>query len=89
MKLDVISSFDESKNRRQTAKKEGCTSVQLRNWIKKKRHHRAFTERIMDIGYTWVDESPVSLRTLEGFVCDPTTVISLLSSHDDEGRLMG
>lgn len=35
-KLDIIFSFEESKNKRQTAKKEGCTSAQLRNWIKNK-----------------------------------------------------
>jgi CENP-B N-terminal DNA-binding domain len=35
-KLDIIFSFEECKNKRQTAKKEGCTSAQLRNWVKNK-----------------------------------------------------
>lgn len=38
----------------------------------------------IDIGYTWVDESPVSLRTLGGFIFDPTTVVSLPSNEDGE-----
>ena len=43
-----------------------------------------FERAFMDIGYTWVDESPVSIRTLGGFVFDPTTVTSLARSDDDD-----
>ena len=38
----------------------------------------------IDIGYTWVDESPLSIRTLDEFVFDPTTVISMANSNDDK-----
>ena len=60
-----------------------CTRLISTAWtrtLKSVNLERAF----MDIGYTWVDESPVSIRTLGGFVFDPTTVISSPSSDDDE-----
>ncbi|CAF4839348.1 unnamed protein product, partial [Rotaria socialis] len=36
-----------------------------------------------DIGYTWIDESPVSIRTLQGFLFDPSTVTSSITDVDD------
>ena len=38
----------------------------------------------IDIGYTWVDESSVPRRTLEGFVFDPTTVVHVSSNDNGE-----
>jgi hypothetical protein len=35
-KLDAIALFDKNQSKRETAKKEGCTTAQLRNWIKNK-----------------------------------------------------
>ena len=35
-KLDIIASYGANKNKRQTANKEGCTTAQLRKWIKDK-----------------------------------------------------
>ena len=42
-----------------------------------------FERAFLDIGYTWVDDSPISLRTLPGYIFDPTTV-STQSSIDGE-----
>ena len=36
-----------------------------------------------DIGYTWTDDSPVSLRSLPGYTFDPRAVDCLSSMHDD------
>ncbi len=40
----------------------------------------------MDIGYTWVDESPISIRTLPGFIFDPSTVTFPTIDVDDEEK---
>ncbi|CAF4908274.1 unnamed protein product, partial [Rotaria sp. Silwood2] len=44
-----------------------------------------FERAFLDIGYTWVDESPVSIRTLKGFIFDPSTVTSS-TFNDDENE---
>ncbi|CAF1578683.1 unnamed protein product, partial [Adineta steineri] len=36
-----------------------------------------------DIGYTWTDDSPVSLRAMPGYIFDPTAVDCSLSTNDD------
>jgi hypothetical protein len=43
-----------------------------------------FERTFLDIGYAWVDDSPLTLRTLPGFVFDPTTVTSLTINDDDD-----
>ncbi|CAF4738728.1 unnamed protein product [Rotaria sp. Silwood2] len=35
-KLDVIALFDKNQSKRKTAREEGCTTAQLRNWLKNK-----------------------------------------------------
>lgn len=37
-KLDAVALFDKNKSKRKTALMKGCTSAQLRNWIKNKEH---------------------------------------------------
>ncbi|CAM4843234.1 unnamed protein product [Rotaria magnacalcarata] len=37
----------------------------------------------LDIGYTWVDDSPVSIRTLSGFVFDSSTITSMIVNYDN------
>ncbi len=45
-----------------------------------------FEGTFLDIGYTWLDETPVSIRTLLGFTFDPSTVTSLVINDDNEER---
>ena len=47
-----------------------------------------FERAFLDIGYTWVDDFPISLRTLPGFIFDPTRVStqsSIDGENDDDG----
>jgi hypothetical protein len=44
-----------------------------------------FARVFRDIGYTWVDDSPITLRTLPGFVFDPTAITSS-TINDDENE---
>ena len=46
-----------------------------------------FERAFMNIGYIWVDDSPISPRTLPGFVFDPKTVLSdtvIIEENDDD-----
>ena len=44
-----------------------------------------FNRAFMDIGYTWIDDSPISPRTLPGFSFDPTTVLPpAAAQHESE-----
>ncbi len=45
-----------------------------------------FERAFLDIGYTWVDESPFSIRTLPGFIFDPSTVTFPTINVDDEEK---
>lgn len=36
-----------------------------------------------ELGYTWIDDSPVSIRTMPGYTFDPTSVDCLSSMDDD------
>lgn len=36
-----------------------------------------------ELGYTWIDDSPVSIRTMPGYTFDPTSVACLSSMNDD------
>jgi hypothetical protein len=37
-----------------------------------------------DIAYTWVDKSPISIRTLADFVFDPSTIITSTNIDDEK-----
>lgn len=50
-----------------------CTRLVSTAWARTVKNFD-FERAFMEIGYTWVDNSPISPRTLPGFVFDPTTV---------------
>ena len=59
-----------------------CTRLVSTAWIRTQKSID-FERAFFDIGYTWVDQSPVSLRTLPGFVFDPSTITDEIISDDD------
>ncbi|CAF4412962.1 unnamed protein product [Rotaria sp. Silwood2] len=61
-----------------------CTRLISTAWIRTQKRID-FERAFLDIGYTWVDESPVSIRTLKGFIFDPSTVTSS-TFNDDENE---
>ena len=61
-----------------------CTRLISTAWIRT-RQSVNFQDAFRDIGYTWVCQSPVSIRTLPGFVFDPSTVTSS-SIYSDENE---
>ncbi|CAF3943886.1 unnamed protein product, partial [Rotaria sp. Silwood1] len=61
-----------------------CTRLISTAWIRTQKSID-FERAFLDIGYTWVDESPVSIRTLKGFIFDPSTVTSS-TFNDDENE---
>ncbi|CAF4384638.1 unnamed protein product, partial [Rotaria sp. Silwood2] len=79
-----------------TAKKKRilCTRLISTAWIRTQKSFD-FERAFLDIGYTWVNESPFSIRTLPGFIFDPSTVTTLTTNDDnneeeeyDENQLM-
>lgn len=63
-----------------------CTRLVSTAWIRTQKSVD-FQRAFMDIGYTWIDNSPISLRTLPGFVFDPTTVISSTTNNDENEEI--
>ncbi|CAF1428919.1 unnamed protein product [Rotaria sordida] len=61
-----------------------CTRLISTAWIRTQKSFD-FERAFLDIGYTWIDESPVSIRTLPGFLFDPSTVtISTTNNNNNE-----
>jgi hypothetical protein len=52
-------------------------------WIRTKNSFD-FERAFYDIGYIWFDQSPVSIRTLTGFVFDPLTVTDPIIDDNKE-----
>ncbi|CAF4740064.1 unnamed protein product, partial [Rotaria sp. Silwood2] len=67
-----------------TAKKKRilCTRLISTAWIRTQKSFD-FERAFLDIGYTWVNESPFSIRTLPGFIFDPSTVTTLTTNDDN------
>ncbi|CAF2085496.1 unnamed protein product [Rotaria magnacalcarata] len=59
-----------------------CTRLISTAWVRTQ-NSIDFERAFFDIGYTWIDESPVSIRTLQGFLFDPSTVTSSIIDVDD------
>ncbi|CAM4940944.1 unnamed protein product [Rotaria socialis] len=59
-----------------------CTRLISTAWVRTQ-NSIDFERAFFDIGYTWIDESPVSIRTLQGFLFDPSTVTSSITDVDD------
>ncbi|CAF4320639.1 unnamed protein product, partial [Rotaria sordida] len=59
-----------------------CTRLISTAWIRTQKSFD-FEHAFRDIGYTWVDESPVSVRTLPGFIFDPSTISSSTTNYDN------
>ncbi|CAM2725583.1 unnamed protein product, partial [Rotaria socialis] len=53
-----------------------CTRLISTAWVRTQ-NSIVFERAFVDIGYTWIDESPVSIRTLQGFLFGPSTVTSV------------
>jgi hypothetical protein len=60
-----------------------CTRLVSSAWIRTQ-NSVDFERAFLDIGYTWIDESPVSIRTLPGFIFDPSTITSSTINDDNE-----
>ncbi|CAF4457790.1 unnamed protein product, partial [Rotaria socialis] len=59
-----------------------CTRLISTAWVRTQ-NSIVFERAFVDIGYTWIDESPVSIRTLQGFLFGPSTVTSSIIDVDD------
>ena len=59
-----------------------CTRLISTAWIRTQKSFD-FERAFLDIGYTWIDESPVSIRTLPGFLFDPSTVTISTTNNDN------
>ncbi|CAF0941578.1 unnamed protein product [Rotaria sordida] len=59
-----------------------CTRLISTAWIRTQKSID-FERAFLDIGYIWVDQSPVSIRTLPGFIFDPSTVTSSTTNDDN------
>ncbi|CAF1178939.1 unnamed protein product [Rotaria sordida] len=72
-----------------------CTRLVSTAWIRTQKSID-FERAFLGIGYIWVDQSPVSIRTLPGFIFDPSIVTSSTTNddnnketeEDDENQLM-
>lgn len=59
-----------------------CTHLTCSAWLRTQ-NSVDFERAFLDIGYTWTDESPVTIRTLPGFIFDPSTVTSFIINLND------
>ncbi|CAF1523278.1 unnamed protein product [Rotaria sordida] len=81
---EYIDNYTSRSKIKSTAKQQRilCTRLISTAWIRTQKSfdlERAF----LDIGYTWIDESPVSIRTLPGFIFDPSTVTISTTNNDN------
>jgi hypothetical protein len=60
-----------------------CTRLISAAWIRTKNSFD-FKRAFYDIGYIWFDQSPVSIRTLPGFIFDPLTVTDPIIDDNKE-----
>ncbi|CAM4839371.1 unnamed protein product, partial [Rotaria magnacalcarata] len=81
---EYIDRYTSRSNIKLTSKQQRilCTRLVATAWSRTQATidlERAF----LDIGYTWVDDSPVSIRTLSGFVFDSSTITSMIVNYDN------
>lgn len=60
-----------------------CTRLTAIAWARTK-NSVDFERAFFDIGYTWLDDSPITIRTLPGFVFDPSKVTSSMVIDDEQ-----
>ncbi len=60
-----------------------CTRLISTAWTRTKNSYD-FERAFFDIGYIWFDQSPISIRTLPGFVFDPSTITSSIIIDDNK-----
>ena len=60
-----------------------CTRLTVAAW-KRTINSVNFKQEFGHLGYTWIDDSPVSPRTLPGYSFDPTTVVFSSTRFDEE-----
>ena len=65
-----------------------CTRLTMTAWQRTMKSVD-FNVEFKHLGYTWVDNSPVSPRTLPGYTFDPTTIdCPLLQIDEEDGEEM-
>lgn len=60
-----------------------CTRLTMTAW-RRTLNRVNFKEEFQNIGYTWLDDSPVSPRTLSGYSFDPATIASSSRQLDQD-----
>ena len=63
-----------------------CTRFIWSSWVRTLKSVD-LTKAFRDIGYIWTDNSPISLRSLPGYVFDPTSIDCLSLMNDDYDKV--